>query len=87
MTALQADLVFAMTETKTETRQRREPARGKASMRTVAACVRRFCLECVGATSARGGIRLPFSDLSPLCVHAIPRQGDAEESFSRRDLC
>jgi len=30
------------------------PARSRATLPTVAACVRRFCLDCMGASSARG---------------------------------
>jgi hypothetical protein len=34
--------------------QRRRLAPGRSSVPTVAACVRRFCLDCQGLTSARG---------------------------------
>jgi len=45
-------------------RQQREPVQGRASMLTVAACVRRFCLECLGATSGRNA----FDCLSRICL-------------------
>jgi hypothetical protein len=44
-------------------RHRREPTRGRASTATVAACVRRFCLECLGAPGARQA----FDCLSRMC--------------------
>jgi hypothetical protein len=64
------------------TGQRRKPAQSKSSVPTVAARVRRFCLDCVGASSGRaafdcGSTVCPLRPASPFLGKPMP------DSFQR----
>jgi hypothetical protein len=57
---------------------RRRPAQGGASLPTVAACVRRFCLACLGAENARNAFdcesaSCPLYVCMPFQKKAVPR--------------
>jgi hypothetical protein len=71
--------------------QRRRLAPAKSSLPSVAACVRPFCLDCVGATSGRGAFDCgsevcPFRSVSPFLGKPMPVTMRADD-YSGEPAC
>lgn len=71
-------------EARREAAQHQGPVPGRPNVSTVAACVRRFCLDCLGATSGRaafdcGSEVCPLRPSSPFLGKPMPRSMRTED--------